>query len=52
MHLRVERSDSPYTGRVIINELLANNRAYVARHGHQVLPTEPQRHLAVLTCMD
>ena len=52
MHLRVERSDSLYTGRVIINELLANNRAYVARHGHQVLPTEPQRHLAVLTCMD
>ena len=37
---------------MIMNELLAHNREYVARHGHRVLPTEPQRHLAVLTCMD
>jgi carbonic anhydrase len=35
-----------------IDDLLANNRAYVARHGHRDLPTEPQLHLAVLTCMD
>lgn len=36
----------------VIDDLLANNRGYVARHGHRELPTEPQRHLAVLTCMD
>jgi carbonic anhydrase len=36
----------------VINELLANNRAYVAGHGHRELPTAPQFHLAVLTCMD
>ena len=35
-----------------IDDLLANNRDYVARHGHRELPTEPQLHLAVLTCMD
>jgi carbonic anhydrase len=35
-----------------IDDLLANNRNYVARHGHRELPTEPQLHLAVLTCMD
>jgi carbonic anhydrase len=35
-----------------IDELLAHNRDYVDRHGHRVLPTEPRRHLAVLTCMD
>ena len=35
-----------------IDDLLANNRAYVARHGHRDLPTEPRLHLAVLTCMD
>lgn len=35
-----------------IDDLVAHNRAYVARHGHRVLPTAPRRHLAVLTCMD
>ena len=35
-----------------IDELLANNRAYVARHGHRELATTPRRGLAVLTCMD
>lgn len=35
-----------------IDDLLTNNREYVARHGHRELPTEPQLHLAVLTCMD
>jgi carbonic anhydrase len=35
-----------------IDELLAHNRDYVDRHGHRVLPTEPRRRLAVLTCMD
>jgi len=36
----------------VIDQLLGHNRDYVARHGHQVLPTAPQLHLAVLTCMD
>ncbi|NNN01842.1 MAG: carbonic anhydrase [Acidimicrobiaceae bacterium] len=36
----------------VIDELVDHNRAYVARHGHLVLPTVPQLHLAVLTCMD
>jgi carbonic anhydrase len=36
----------------VIDELVAHNRSYVARHGHQVLPTAPLLHLAVLTCMD
>lgn len=36
----------------VIDELLANNRDYVTRHGHRKLPTAPQFHLAVLTCMD
>jgi carbonic anhydrase len=35
-----------------IDELLAHNRAYVERHGHREMPTTPQLHLAVLTCMD
>ena len=35
-----------------IDDLLAHNRAYVAAHGHAELPTTPQLHLAVLTCMD
>lgn len=35
-----------------IDELLAHNRAYVAAHGRRDLSTVPQRHLAVLTCMD
>ena len=36
----------------VIDELLAHNRAYVAGHGHREMPTIPQLHLAVLTCMD
>jgi len=36
----------------VIDNLLAHNRAYVAGHGHRELPTAPQLHLAVLTCMD
>lgn len=36
----------------VIDELVEHNRSYIARHGHQVLPTAPQLHLAVLTCMD
>jgi carbonic anhydrase len=36
----------------VIDELVTHNRAYVDRHGHRELPTSPQLHLAVLTCMD
>jgi len=36
----------------IIDTLVEHNRAYVAGHGHRELPTAPQLHLAVLTCMD
>lgn len=36
----------------VIDELVAHNRAYVNRHGHREMPTSPQLHLAVLTCMD
>jgi carbonic anhydrase len=35
-----------------IDKLLSHNRAYVERHGHREMPTVPQLHLAVLTCMD
>jgi len=35
-----------------IDQLVEHNRSYLARHGHQVLPTAPRLHLAVLTCMD
>lgn len=35
-----------------IDDLLTHNRDYVATHGHRELSTVPQRHLAVLTCMD
>ncbi|OYV65897.1 MAG: hypothetical protein B7X07_01405 [Actinobacteria bacterium 21-64-8] len=35
-----------------IDDLITHNRAYVASHGHSELPTAPQLHLAVLTCMD
>ncbi len=35
-----------------IDVLLGHNRDYVDRHGHRELPTAPQLHLAVLTCMD
>ena len=33
----------------VIDELLAHNREYVARHGHRELATTPRLHLAVLT---
>jgi carbonic anhydrase len=36
----------------VIDDLIAHNRTYVDRHGHRELPTRPQLHLAVLTCMD
>ena len=36
----------------VIDDLIAHNRDYVARHGHREMPTIPQLHLAVLTCMD
>src|ERR1700688_4060250 len=36
----------------VIDDLVAHNRAYVQRHGHREMPTSPQLHLAVLTCMD
>ncbi len=36
----------------VIDDLLAHNREYVTRHGHREMPTVPQLHLAVLTCMD
>lgn len=36
----------------MIDELLTNNQTYVTRHGRRELPTTPQLHLAVLTCMD
>ena len=35
-----------------IDDLLGHNRDYVTRHGHREMPTVPQLHLAVLTCMD
>jgi carbonic anhydrase len=35
-----------------ISELVAHNQAYVERHGTNHLPTEPQKRLAVVTCMD
>ena len=36
----------------VIDDLLAHNREYVTQHGHREMPTVPQLHLAVLTCMD
>jgi len=36
----------------VIDDLLANNAVYTTQHEHQVLPTAPAKHLAVLTCMD
>lgn len=36
----------------VIDSLVSHNQAYVARHGHVEMPTAPQLHLAVLTCMD
>lgn len=36
----------------VIDQLLANNGQYIARHGHRELPTRPRLRLCVLTCMD
>ncbi len=36
----------------VIDDLVLHNRDYVKRHGHREMPTVPQLHLAVLTCMD
>lgn len=36
----------------VIDDLVRHNTSYVARHGHVEMPTRPQLHLAVLTCMD
>lgn len=36
----------------VIDDLLNNNSNYVRAHGHRVMPTEPQRKLAIVTCMD
>lgn len=35
-----------------IDDLLTHNKRYVSVHERHELPTAPQRHLAVLTCMD
>jgi carbonic anhydrase len=35
-----------------ISEFVSHNAEYVARHGFRQLPTEPQKRLAILTCMD
>ena len=36
----------------MIDELLANNAAFTARHGQRHLDIAPSRHLAVVACMD
>ena len=35
-----------------IDELIANNAAYTARHGQRHLDIRPARHLAIVACMD
>jgi carbonic anhydrase len=35
-----------------ISDALAHNAAYAREHGIGHLPTEPQQHLAIVTCMD
>ena len=35
-----------------IDELIANNAAYTARHGQRHLDIRPSRHLAIVACMD
>ena len=35
-----------------IEELIANNAAYTARHGQRHLDVRPSRHLAIVACMD
>jgi carbonic anhydrase len=36
----------------VIDELVANNKAFAARVEEHHLPVEPSRHLAIVTCMD
>jgi carbonic anhydrase len=36
----------------VIDDLLENNRAFVARPGHGHLDVRPSLHLAIVTCMD
>ena len=36
----------------MIDDLLANNAAFTARHGQRHLDIAPSRHLAVVACMD
>lgn len=35
-----------------ISEFVSHNVEYVSQHGVRLLPTEPQKRLAILTCMD
>ena len=43
----------PYRAAVdVIDDLIANNRAFTARHGHQHRDVRPTRRLAVVACMD
>lgn len=44
---------APYRAVVdVIDDLVANNRAFTARHGQQHLDVRPTRRLAVVACMD
>ena len=36
----------------VIDELVANNRAFAGQLEERHLPVEPSRHLAIVTCMD
>lgn len=36
----------------VIDELLENNQAFTARKAQRLLPVQPARHLAIVTCMD
>ena len=51
-HLRALRCSIIMEGMDPISEFVSHNTDYVARHGVRQLPTEPQKRLAILTCMD
>ncbi len=36
----------------VVDELLANNAAFTARHGHRHVDIHPTRRLAIVACMD
>lgn len=36
----------------VIDELIANNAAFIARHGHRHLDIRPSRRLSIVACMD